>query len=191
MKVGDPDLLDAFFAMGLAAKNLKNIETFLVRNTLSSFEPLPAQDGAPPTWRLKEKLFENQSVGFDERRDRSGQRHAHPIRPIPRAACAKGPDAWLRPRPNRGASTRLPPPSYGRWGSIHADVNGAYNILRKACPAFACHDGLSSEFELLWLGPRGLRPFASRRKEPTNLSQGWVLGGQTRRILSPFLEHTP
>jgi IS605 OrfB family transposase len=44
----------------------------------------------------------------------------------------------------------------GRWSSIHADANGAFNILRKACPGFARHGGLSSAFELIL--PRGLGP---------------------------------
>lgn len=50
-------------------------------------------------------------------------------------------------------------PGHGRWSRIHADSNGSYNIVRKACPGFRAHNGLSSAFELLWLSPRGLAPF--------------------------------
>ena len=37
------------------------------------------------------------------------------------------------------------------WGSLHADVNGAFNILRKAVPAFKAKRGLSPRFGLWWL----------------------------------------
>ena len=43
----------------------------------------------------------------------------------------------------------------GRWSHIHADANGAYNILRKACPGFRRHAGLSSSFEIMSTGPGG------------------------------------
>ena len=44
-----------------------------------------------------------------------------------------------------------------RWSSIHADANGAYNILRKACPSFRRNNGLSSSFRIVRLGPGGLK----------------------------------
>ena len=43
------------------------------------------------------------------------------------------------------------------WLGLHADANGALNILRKALPAFGAHPGLSPRFALWWLSPRGLR----------------------------------
>jgi len=45
------------------------------------------------------------------------------------------------------------------WGSLHADANGAYNILRKAIPAFRATPGLSPRFGLWWLSAQGLRAF--------------------------------
>jgi len=45
---------------------------------------------------------------------------------------------------------------------LHADANGALNILRKAMPAFHAHAALSPRFGLWWLWPRGLRPFATK-----------------------------
>lgn len=47
-------------------------------------------------------------------------------------------------------------PRQGRWTNIHADANGAYNIMRRACPGFARHARLSSAFTLLGVGPQGL-----------------------------------
>lgn len=44
----------------------------------------------------------------------------------------------------------------GRWASIHADVNGAFNILRKFYVNFVRHKGLSSAFELWGLTNAGL-----------------------------------
>lgn len=44
----------------------------------------------------------------------------------------------------------------GRWASIHADVNGAFNILRKFYVNFVRHKGLSSAFELWGLTHAGL-----------------------------------
>ena len=44
----------------------------------------------------------------------------------------------------------------GRWASIHADVNGAFNILRKFYVNFIRHKGLSSAFELWGLTHAGL-----------------------------------
>ena len=44
----------------------------------------------------------------------------------------------------------------GRWASIHADVNGAFNILRKFYVNFVRHKGLSSAFELWGLTHSGL-----------------------------------
>lgn len=44
----------------------------------------------------------------------------------------------------------------GRWSSIHADVNGAFNILRKFYLNFVRHKGLSSSFELWGLSHFGL-----------------------------------
>lgn len=62
-------------------------------------------------------------------------------------------------RSARPAENLFETPGKGRWSRIHADANGSYNIVRKACPNFAPHPKLSSAFELLWLSPRGLRPF--------------------------------
>ena len=50
----------------------------------------------------------------------------------------------------------------GGWGRVHADANGAYNIVRRACPAFQRHAGLSPRFELHWLSPCGLRAFGKK-----------------------------
>lgn len=40
------------------------------------------------------------------------------------------------------------------WQTIHADLNGAYNILRKVFKYFRHHAGLSSRFRLAWLSPK-------------------------------------
>jgi len=46
------------------------------------------------------------------------------------------------------------PRAKGHARVVHADVNGAFNILRKACPAFQFHDGLSLGFKIWWLNPK-------------------------------------
>jgi putative transposase len=40
------------------------------------------------------------------------------------------------------------------WSSVHADLNGAYNMLRKVFPDFACHGKLHSQVWLHWLSPK-------------------------------------
>ena len=67
---------------------------------------------------------------------------------------------FLGPRPGRrkahwftvadGTSPR--PPS--GWARVHADINGAFNIIRKVCLKFQWREHLTPSFELLWLSPR-------------------------------------
>ena len=69
------------------------------------------------------------------------------------------------PRPDSNSRGRALPNLAGRglgpaWLGPRADANGALNILRKAAPAFEANASLSPRFELRWLSPRGLRPFA-------------------------------
>jgi transposase len=45
---------------------------------------------------------------------------------------------------------------------LHADANGAYNIVRRACPAFKVHAKLSPRFGLFWLSPCGLRALGQK-----------------------------
>ena len=45
-----------------------------------------------------------------------------------------------------------------RWSRIHADINAAYNIIRKVVPSFKVSLILSSKFVLYWVY-RGLREF--------------------------------
>ena len=46
-----------------------------------------------------------------------------------------------------------------RWKVVHADVNGAFNILRKAFAAFKYHVGLTLKFTLYRVSARcGLTP---------------------------------
>ncbi len=46
-----------------------------------------------------------------------------------------------------------------RWRWVHADVNGAFNIIRKVFHNFTCHIGLTLKFTLLRLSPRtGVSP---------------------------------
>jgi putative transposase len=46
-----------------------------------------------------------------------------------------------------------------RWKWVHADVNGAFNIIRKVFRRFAYHDGLTLKFNLLRVSPRlGVTP---------------------------------
>ena len=45
-----------------------------------------------------------------------------------------------------------------RWSKIHADINGAYNIIRKVMPLFKVNLILSSKFVLYWVY-RGLKIF--------------------------------
>ena len=45
-----------------------------------------------------------------------------------------------------------------RWSKIHADINGAYNIIRKVLPSFKVNIKLSSKFVLYWVY-RGLQIF--------------------------------
>ena len=67
-----------------------------------------------------------------------------------------------------------------RWTHIHADMNGAYNIIRKVIPAFCVNRKLSSEFRLLWVAPTGLATFRTRKD--TNLSREWA--SDERRVIS-------
>jgi len=58
------------------------------------------------------------------------------------------------------------PDAKGHARVVHADVNGAFNILRKACPAFQFHDGLSLGFKIWWLNPKtGLSQRQLRRED--------------------------
>lgn len=48
----------------------------------------------------------------------------------------------------------------GAWRVIHADINGAFNIIRKAFKKFRFHAGLSPKYVRYWLSPKqGLTPF--------------------------------
>ena len=59
------------------------------------------------------------------------------------------------------------PGADGAWASLHADLNGAYNILRKVFLHFKWHAALSARFTLLWLSPKkGLTEFAQRSDIP-------------------------
>jgi IS605 OrfB family transposase len=54
------------------------------------------------------------------------------------------------------------------WRAVHADLNGAFNILRKACPAFRWRKGLSAHHELTWVSPKtGLSKMRLRREAET------------------------
>jgi len=58
------------------------------------------------------------------------------------------------------------PGAKAEWLVVHADVNGAFNILRKACPAFQCHEKLSLRHKLWWVSPKtGLSPMNLRREK--------------------------
>lgn len=49
------------------------------------------------------------------------------------------------------------------WARMHADLNGAFNIMRKAALKFRWHAKLSAAYELLWLSPKtGLSPMKLR-----------------------------
>jgi putative transposase len=41
-----------------------------------------------------------------------------------------------------------------RWKVVHADVNGAFNIIRKVFESFAYHVGLTLKFTVFRLSPR-------------------------------------
>ena len=46
-----------------------------------------------------------------------------------------------------------------RWRWVHADVNGAFNIVRKVFQNFSYHIGLTLKFNLMRLSPRlGVTP---------------------------------
>lgn len=50
----------------------------------------------------------------------------------------------------------------GRWAKVHADVNGAFNMLRKVFKDFAYHAGLTLKYTLMRLSPRlGLTAIAN------------------------------
>jgi hypothetical protein len=47
----------------------------------------------------------------------------------------------------------------GRWARVHADVNAAFNMLRKVLKGFAFYAGLTLKYTVLRLSPRrGLTP---------------------------------
>jgi putative transposase len=49
------------------------------------------------------------------------------------------------------------------WRRMHADLNAAFNVVRKAVLKFRWHAALSPLYELLWLSPkRGLQPMKLR-----------------------------
>ena len=42
---------------------------------------------------------------------------------------------------------------------VHAEMNGAYNVMRKAFEWFSFNEGLSLDYELYWLSPKlGVTP---------------------------------
>ena len=42
----------------------------------------------------------------------------------------------------------------GRWARVHADVNAAFNMLRKVFKEFKCHRHLSSKHTVMRISPR-------------------------------------
>ena len=78
-------------------------------------------------------------------------RRRHPNPPVERTGTRSSTDRnWFRHK-NR----------HDRWAWVHADVNGAFNIIRKVFHAFAYHSGLTLKFTLFRLSPRlGVTPLA-------------------------------
>ena len=71
-------------------------------------------------------------------------RRRHPNPPVERTGTRSSTDRnWFRHK-NR----------HDRWAWVHADVNGAFNIIRKVFHAFAYHSGLTLKFTLFRLSPR-------------------------------------
>jgi len=59
------------------------------------------------------------------------------------------------------------PTAAENWRQIHSDGNGAYNALRKACPAFQWSAELSPRHELFWVSPwKGLSRMRLKNKAP-------------------------
>ena len=88
--------------------------------------------------------------------------------PPARNAFESGREAKPRPLGKRGQGKSrhryATPSASAGWRVLHSDVNGGYNILRKACPAFRWSEDLSPRHELWWLSPwKGLAPM--RKKE--------------------------
>ena len=77
------------------------------------------------------------------------------------AAGVEHPDPFPGSRPGRRKAhwftivddCASPRPPSG-WARVHADINGAFNIIRKVCLKFQWREHLTPSFELLWLSPR-------------------------------------
>ena len=94
-------------------------------------------------------------------------RKENPTQKAPRSAKLAGrrasdPSSKAKHAPKNCFETPGLSKGQGGWGRVHADANGAYNIVRRACPAFQRHAGLSPRFELHWLSPCGLRAFGEK-----------------------------
>ena len=109
--------------------------------------------------QAKEKIQKEQRKnGAQMARDAGGAKPP----PAPSPAATAWPEGDRRPGSRVAArkgspKNRFDTQGQGRWSSIHADANGAYNILRKACPGFRRNAALSSAFEIMSTGPGGLR----------------------------------
>ena len=147
---GKPSAPEASFARDTAADEKKAV---------AAAKKAQKQEKSRAAKPAKAKIQKEQRKnGAQMARDAGGP----PAPPAPGRAETAWPEGDRRPgrrvAVRKGApENRFDTQGQGRWSQIHADANGAYNILRKACPGFRRHDGLSSSFEIISAGPNGLR----------------------------------
>ena len=146
---GKPSAHEASFARDPAADEKK---------AAAAAKKAQKQEKSRAAKQAKAKIQKEQSKnGALMARDAGGPKAP----PAPGQARTAWPEGDRRPGKRvavrEGASkNRFDTQGQGRWSQIHADANGAYNILRKACPGFRRHAGLSSSFEIMSTGPEGL-----------------------------------
>ena len=146
---GKPSAHEASFARDSAAEE---------KRAAAAANKAQKQEKSRAAKQAKAKIQKEQRKnGAQMARDAGGPKAP----PAPGQARTAWPEGDRRPgrrvAVREGASkNRFDTQGQGRWSQIHADANGAYNILRKACPGFRRHAGLSSSFEIMSTGPEGL-----------------------------------
>lgn len=87
----------------------------------------------------------------------------------PPAGAPEGGRIKFQGRRGSGKKTRhdfTTPGLENEWARMHADLNGAFNILRKAFPAFQINAGLTSRCLLYWFSPKsGWTPMKLKSKQ--------------------------
>lgn len=159
-------------AMGVVVVTTE--ESYTSKTSFVSNEPLRAVEATKPK---KEKQPENVIVEADTQ---------------PQTAKADTPEApAIAPMGRRlkdERNTFVNTLKTGRLACVHADVNAAFNMMRKVFKGFAYHGGLSLNYRLSRVSPRlGLTAIRMANGRRNHRADSGTAGRSTRRRASKFL----